>query len=218
MDKTNMASIIVKMLANACILSIILLAFKRKDRRLFCTAWVLSGSMDIYWGIASVFHYSSMLSHVHPRGESVKIVSAYCQCLLGSILVISSYFLYKGKGWAYQFIRVYCYFVGISFIVFCSVGILIILYLIYAKNAIIPGLQRLPGTCDLLILIGIIIYSIKFLDTIRPEIIKKPKKEELIIEKEKEEIACPECGNIIPADKNICSKCNWTYADNKGNQ
>ena len=209
-----MAFIILHMLVNACILTVLLISYKRKSKRLFCTAWVLYGVMHIYGSLSYIYLSGPRLPPVHPRDELARIIISCLQCLLGSLLLIASYSLYRGKDWSYHIIRIYCYIVGTLYVIFCPIAVIIMIYLIYASNAIIPGLQRLPGTCNLLISIGFIIYSIKFLNTIKPKIKEKTRKQKRSFEKE--EIACPECGNIIPAERDICGKCNWTYADNKG--
>jgi hypothetical protein len=208
-----MALIISNMLINACVLTLIVLAFQRKDKRLFLSAWALYGFMDIYWGLpyAIFYRYYGIPTYPIARLEGFANTSYpyFFQCLLGFFLVVASYSLYQGNKLAYYFIRAYCYFLGFVFALICPVGIFLMAYYIFIKHAAFPIFSRLPGTCNSIITICIIIYSVKFLNTIRPKTREKTIKP--TSEKAEEDISCPECGNIIPAHTDICNKCNWTY-------
>lgn len=215
-----MAFTILNMLFNVCMLSVLLIAYKRKDKSLFCSAWALYGVPDIYWNfpyvVFYIYYHIPILFQIRMGGVVTNTLFSYLNCLLGCIFVIAAYFLYRGKDWAYHIIRGYCHIGVAVYAIACPFGIISIISLFYKNNAISQVLEKIPGICNLIISIMFILFSIKYLNTIRPAIKEKIIKRNRTFEKE--EISCPECGNIIPTDSDICSKCNWTYADDKGNQ
>ena len=211
---------ILNTLVDAIIAAMVFYAFRKHNDKIFFYAWALYGFMNIYWTLPIIVLYQFYSVPFYFRykidGKLILAISAYFTFLIGSMIIVVSYFLYRKHRWAYLIAKIFCYLKAFELFIIYPLGYALMIYMFFAGNIIFPYNDQLLVVCNTIIGICFLIYFFKCLDMNKPNLNKK-KKRRLHRIYFREDIKCPECGNMISSLDDCCEKCSWSYNLPKNN-